>query len=452
MLTYPARSRAVTLRPKANLKPSFLCFCSATYRVITEKRTQTRQSRVLKLLMEQFSEEHGKLLLGKEWLVKNNDSTPYLFKCYFSTVDLSCFILITDTKTVWTEVLNSKQFARRWRACNPDSAANFARDDDEEEWRILNLELLAKAHTLGGISELSFDCVESNYADLAIELECEAFKWRWETCLQGGRFSAEMISKHLVLPLISLNHLAFSSAVGELSETDLEKAVDKLGRMARRSVDTHVKNAMAKPRLATALRRITAMFHFIPDLPPILASTEKPELQAQVVQAKPRYLSPIPSPAPFKRRSSPPDPIPSTPPALSKALPIASPSPKIPVTADSATESESEREAPPLVAKGKGRAPSSAASPPAKEGPQSPAPGPLPSSPLPSKPLSRAKAPSSDSDSSPIRPVKKAKPPLSSSDEDSEAERKRRLAKVTSGIGGAKRGTRQPIKRGGKRF
>lgn len=138
-------------------------------------------------------------------------------------------------------VLNSKQFARRWRACNPQSAVDFAQDEDEEEWRIFNLELLAKAHTLGGVTELSFDCVESNYAvstpvgwkgfnihvvilqDLAIEVECEAFKWRWETCLQGGRFSAEVISRHLVLPLISLNHLAFSSAVGESSETDLEK-------------------------------------------------------------------------------------------------------------------------------------------------------------------------------------------------------------------------------------
>ncbi|KAJ7707781.1 hypothetical protein B0H17DRAFT_531770 [Mycena rosella] len=398
--------------------------------------------------MEQFTEEHSKLLLSKEWLVKNNDSTPYLFKCYFSTVDLSCVIMITDTKTVYQEVLNSKQFARRWRACNPDTAVEFAREDDEEEWRLLNFELLSKAHTLGGITELSFDCVESNYADLAIELECEAFKWRWETCLQGGRFSADMISKHLVLPLISLNHLAFSSTVSESSATDLEKAVDKLGRTARRSVDTHVKNAMAKPRLATALRRITAMFHFIPDLPPILVNVDKPELEAQVVQTKPREPSPLSSPVPFKRRSPP---LPATPPAPSK---ITNPAPQIPATADvdSATESESEREAPPAVAKGKGRALSSAASPSAKLEPQSPGPR-LPSTPpIPSKPLSRAKAPSSDSDSSPARPVKKVKPPLSSSDDDSEAERKRRLAKATSGAGGVKRGTRQPIKRGGKRF
>jgi hypothetical protein len=37
--------------------------------------------------------------------------------------------------------------------------------------------------------------------------------------------SAEILSKHLILPLIGVNHLAFSSAdpVSELSENDLEK-------------------------------------------------------------------------------------------------------------------------------------------------------------------------------------------------------------------------------------
>ena len=37
--------------------------------------------------------------------------------------------------------------------------------------------------------------------------------------------SAEVISKHLIMPLISVTHLAFTSAdaVSEISETDLEK-------------------------------------------------------------------------------------------------------------------------------------------------------------------------------------------------------------------------------------
>ena len=64
-------------------------------------------------------------------------------------------------------------------------------------------------------------------------------------------------------------------------------------------------------------------------------------------------------------------------------------------------------------------------------------------------------APASDSDSSPRRPVKKHKGPESSSaDEDSEEERRKHLAQLRSGNGptAVKRGVRQPIKRGGKRF
>lgn len=75
-------------------------------------------------------------------------------------------------------------------------------------------------------------------------------------------------------------------------------------------------------------------------------------------------------------------------------------------------------------------------------------------SPLPS--ASKAQISGSDSDSSPVRPKKKLKKPIKSSsdDEDSEQERKRRVAQLVNGgeATGGKRGTRQPIKRGGKRF
>lgn len=57
----------------------------------------------------------------------------------------------------------------------------------------------------------------------------------------------------------------------------------------------------------------------------------------------------------------------------------------------------------------------------------------------------------SDSDSSPVRPKKKAKASSgASSGDDSEEERKKRVASLKSGA--PKRGARQPLKRGGKRF
>jgi hypothetical protein len=70
---------------------------------------------------------------------------------------------------------------------------------------------------------------------------------------------------------------------------------------------------------------------------------------------------------------------------------------------------------------------------------------------LPSRSRSRTKAPASDSDSSPIRPNKKPKNHEESDEVDSEEERRRRAAAIKSGAT-AKRGTRQPLKRGGKRF
>jgi hypothetical protein len=43
------------------------------------------------------------------------------------------------------------------------------------------------------------------------------------------------------------------------------QAVDKLGRTARRTVETHIKNAFSKPRVATAVRRMTAILNFVQD-------------------------------------------------------------------------------------------------------------------------------------------------------------------------------------------
>jgi len=83
-------------------------------------------------------------------------------------------------------------------------------------------------------------------------------------------------------------HLAFSTpnSVGEMSESDLEtvskvnppiyllliryglhaQALDKVGRTARRTPGMHARNAISRPRLATAIRRMTAMLNFLVEL------------------------------------------------------------------------------------------------------------------------------------------------------------------------------------------
>ncbi|KAI6169132.1 hypothetical protein EDD17DRAFT_464473 [Pisolithus thermaeus] len=405
--------------------------------------------------MEYFSEEHSKLLLSKEWLVKVDAQTskPYLFKFYSSSVDLTCCFVITDTKTTWAEVLNSKQFARRWRECNENISSPFLDDDAEEAWRTRHLEILSRAHTLGTVSDLSFELVESKTADLAFELGCDTFKWRWDAIFVGHKTSADILSQHLIMPLISVNHLAFSTpnAVGDLGEDDLEKAIDKIGRTARRTVDTHIKNALSKPRLATTLRRMTAVFNFISDLPKITIANEAtppqpreptPKLSAQIEPSRSTggYVTSNTADTTGDLKSE------------AKSLRRQSP-----ITADvdigSATESESEGHRPTLGNREFRDRPPTATGQHSVTAAASPVPSKAPS-PTPSGAQSRTatRLPlSSDTDSSPIRPAKKKLRPSPTSDEDSEEERKKLAAQIRSGAASI-RGTRQPLRRAGRRF
>lgn len=61
-------------------------------------------------------------------------------------------------------MLTSKQIARRWRDCNPLNVTTAQSDEEEDAWRLDILSLLGKVHTLGGIADMSFEVVESNYA------------------------------------------------------------------------------------------------------------------------------------------------------------------------------------------------------------------------------------------------------------------------------------------------
>ena len=54
--------------------------------------------------------------------------------------------------------------ARRWRDCNPASPKPFEDSDDEDLWRDKTLELLSKAHTIGGIADFTLETVQSNYS------------------------------------------------------------------------------------------------------------------------------------------------------------------------------------------------------------------------------------------------------------------------------------------------
>ncbi|KAI0787924.1 hypothetical protein C8Q74DRAFT_1349161 [Fomes fomentarius] len=424
--------------------------------------------------MEYLSEDHAKLLLTKEWLVKtdSDSSTPYLLKFYSSTIDLTCCVLITDTKNVWGEVLTSSQLARRWRDCNQLNSTSFADTDEEDAWRIECLEFLSTVHTIGGIAELSFERVKSHFSDLAFAVGTDSFRWRWETFNVGPKLSADVLSKHLILPMISMTHLAFSSTdpLATTTEAEMEKSVDKLGRTARRTLDTHVKNALSRPLLATTLRRITAMFNFVPELPRVVADSATPDL----TPPSPPTASRVP-PAlklPPRRTVSPPPvhgflaesstqnrsngqtkPVSRIKPA-SQAKPASRAPSKVPLADDSVTEEEPEEVEWPTSG-GKGEAIQDRRSTPPRDN----SPGlSVPSkrattdqSPPPQSPDSPkgSNLPASSSPLPPPKKMKRAQVSSSSDEEDSEDERKKRLARLK---GNTARGAKQPLKRGGKRF
>jgi len=396
----------------------------------------------------EFTEEHAKHLLSKEWLAKSDpsSSTPYLIKFHSFDADLLCCILVTDTKSVWTEVLTAQQLARRWRSLNRFAPEPMSRST-EDLWREQTLRLLADAHTIGGIAELSFQVVETQYSDFAFELECEAFKWRWETTFLGYKLSSEIISKHLIFPLISLNHLTFSSSepMGALPESEIEQAVDKLGRTARRTVETHIKNAFSKPRVATAIRRMTAILNFVPDCPPVISTAEKPPLE--VKQLEPETRSPFPQLGEQQREArhdSSPKPVSERHSDKRERIRSVTPDTK-PVQSDSATESDEHEPMNTSRHDSIGAAGPTHTTVPIE---------------IVTEQSHRAQTPNSpvnlasESESSPHRPAKKAKArTVVSSDEDSGETKNKAAQGRVSATGAAKtRGTRQPIKRGAKRF
>ena len=81
--------------------------------------------------------------------------------------------MVTDTKHVWGEVVTSNRIARRWRECNPGvSSPLLLSEEEEDEWREQALELLAAAHSLGGVVDLTFETVESRNAVRILIVVC----------------------------------------------------------------------------------------------------------------------------------------------------------------------------------------------------------------------------------------------------------------------------------------
>ncbi|KAI9511844.1 hypothetical protein F5148DRAFT_203203 [Russula earlei] len=227
--------------------------------------------------MEEFTEDHSERLRSKEWLVKVDDETSvaYLMKVHPSFADQTCVFLITDTKAVWVEVLSSRKLSRRWSALNTDGDRSCLSHFEEDRWLNRALQYLVDTHSPNVLEALSFAVSGSRYSDLAIDLGGESFKWRWETFSIGPKQSADVLSKQLMMPLFSIAYLALTKTrFSEISHSDLEEVVDRIGQDARRSVST----VFSSPRTCTIFRRLSALFASSDNPPAILDHFEEPEL------------------------------------------------------------------------------------------------------------------------------------------------------------------------------
>jgi len=175
---------------------------------------------------------------------------------------------------------------------------------------------------------------------------------------------------------------------------------------------------------------MTAMFNFAPDPQPVVSIAEKPSLQIGHI-GRDEVDQPIPAKRETKQSPMPTSGTISQHHACSSEALIVDP--------ESATESEGDK---PMQDQRKTSQPDSTR--PSTEQRERLAPMASLKSPL----VSQAKAPSSDSGSSSQRPTKKAKPGVPSSSDDGSGDDRRKKGGSTV----VKKGTRQPIKRGGKRF
>ncbi|KAG8988029.1 hypothetical protein FRB93_004312 [Tulasnella sp. JGI-2019a] len=262
--------------------------------------------------MLDFGDTHSKRLLDSPWIAKVHGKTGYLLKFSVSDVDLSCCVIITDTERVWAEVLESRHMARRSRQCNKsDKDQTFSQPlnnaEKETEWRKIQLIQLMNLHSPYNMSDIEFSVGTSDNADLEVTLTTDDFTWRWDAMSLPSRMASQILSTHLVMPLLSFTALAASvdEPLRNMSTYSLTRAADSQAKTAKRGPGRQMVGCMGKPIILTSLQRITQIMEGSANPVPVAVSEEDyPALPD--VPPLPRTSSPSSSPG--KRRRTPPPP------------------------------------------------------------------------------------------------------------------------------------------------
>ena len=99
--------------------------------------------------------------------------------------------------------------------------------------------------------------------DKSFVFELEDHTWSWEADLLGPATAAAVLSQHLLLPLVATAGLAFQGPqyLSELDESQLGDKIDTAAQDYRRLPALKFSQLFRKPRFATSLQRMTAVFY-----------------------------------------------------------------------------------------------------------------------------------------------------------------------------------------------
>lgn len=107
----------------------------------------------------EISDAQIKRLRCAPWLarVDSESKTAYLFKFCAAPEDMTCWILITDTRRVWAEVLQGRHLSRRASQVLDKPEYVHSTEKQEQRFRREQLDLVHAAHDLSKIDDMEIE-------------------------------------------------------------------------------------------------------------------------------------------------------------------------------------------------------------------------------------------------------------------------------------------------------
>ncbi|KAF8595880.1 hypothetical protein BDV93DRAFT_85617 [Ceratobasidium sp. AG-I] len=223
--------------------------------------------------MPEFTQALANKLVGVPWSIKvtsgpnpSDLETCFFFKYLYDPIDnVSCF-MITDTISVWAEVLDTKHTSHRARHAHTThgkSKRGFAlpyhEEDEEAEWRRGVVQTLGDVHAQAVDGVVDVEVRSSEVSDLSIYMSDTGrdFHWRWDVMSARG-LSGSILSKQLFMPLVTL--AAVTSSLGQstddTSEETLITVAERKASTAKVMPAHHLRGFFSRSAIQTTLRCI----------------------------------------------------------------------------------------------------------------------------------------------------------------------------------------------------